>query len=133
MHVICELCSTHILYPQDHGIKLYDNIAFKNKTNKAIAWGLFNIFSFIGPPKILQTDNGTEMLGHADSSKSTQEVVLEEVVVVVVVVGVVMVLLPYTTTLTITHSPSPIHSPLPPLTIIHSPSPTHHTHSSPLH
>ena len=57
---------------QDHGIKLYDNMAFTSKSNKAIAAGLFDLFTRIGPPKILQTDNGTEMSGHANMGGASE-------------------------------------------------------------
>ena len=55
----------YLLNYQDHGIKLYDCRPLTSKRNVAIAFALLDIFSFIGPPTILQADNGRELSGHA--------------------------------------------------------------------
>lgn len=50
----------YILVYQDHGIKLCALEALQTKTKMAVALTLLRIFSFIGPPMILQSDNGRE-------------------------------------------------------------------------
>ena len=54
-----------LLNYQDHGIKLYDNATLTSKRNAAIAFALLDIFTRIGAPAILQTDNGREFSGAA--------------------------------------------------------------------
>ena len=54
-----------LLNYQDHGIKLYENIPLTSKRNTAIAFALLDIFTRIGAPAILQTDNGREFSGAA--------------------------------------------------------------------
>ena len=44
----------------DHGIKLYDCRPLRTKSAAAVAAALVDIFTFIGPPKLLQADNGAE-------------------------------------------------------------------------
>ena len=48
----------YLLNYQDHGTKLYDNAPLTHKTIGAVAVALLSIFSTIGPPQILQADNG---------------------------------------------------------------------------
>ena len=55
----------YLLNYQDHGIKLYDNRALTSKRTEAIAFALLDIFTLIGAPAILQTDNGREFSGAA--------------------------------------------------------------------
>eukprot|EP00966_Prymnesium_polylepis_P050170 1161379-Prymnesium_polylepis.1 len=63
-----------VLNYQDHGIKLYDNIALTSKRNSAIAFALLDIFTRIGAPAILQTDNAREFSGAAGKGvKLTEE------------------------------------------------------------
>ena len=57
-----------LLNYQDHGIKLYDNRALTTKRNTAVAFALLDIFTMIGAPAILQTDNGREFSGAAGKS-----------------------------------------------------------------
>ena len=49
-----------LLNYQDHGAKFYTNAALVRKEAKAVAWALVEIFTLIGAPSILQTDNGKE-------------------------------------------------------------------------
>ena len=66
-----------LLNYQDHGIKLYDNVALTSKRNSAIAFALLEIFTRIGPPLLLQADNGREFSGAAGKGvKITDEVSL---------------------------------------------------------
>ena len=51
---------SYILCYQDHGMKFCVIDALKKKTKVAVAISLLNIFSLIGPPMILQSDNGRE-------------------------------------------------------------------------
>ena len=57
-----------LLVYQDHGTKLCWLEPLLNKTSTAVAAVLLNIFSMLGPPKILHTDNGREFFGQANSS-----------------------------------------------------------------
>ena len=50
----------YILVYQDHGIKICALEPVKKKTKAEVALTLLRIFSFIGPPTILQSDNGRE-------------------------------------------------------------------------
>ena len=50
----------YILVYQDHGIKICVLEALKKKTKMEVVLKLLQIFSFIGPPMILQSDNGRE-------------------------------------------------------------------------
>ena len=59
-----------ILVYQDHGIKFCILMALKSKSKAAVAAALLRIFAILGPPKILQSDNGREFLGQAGSGKS---------------------------------------------------------------
>ena len=56
-----------LLNYQDHGIKLYTNVALTSKRNSAIAFALLEIFTMFGPPCILQADNGREFTNAADT------------------------------------------------------------------
>ena len=53
----------------DHGVKLLFSVPLTSKRASAIALALYHIFCTIGPPMILQTDNGREFSGAATSSK----------------------------------------------------------------
>ena len=56
----------------DHGIKLYDNRPLCNKSAAAVAAALVDIFTFIGPPKLLQADNGKEFSRCALGSRNVR-------------------------------------------------------------
>ena len=58
----------YLLNYQDHGSKFYDNAALTNKRASTIATALLDIFSVIGPPCILQCDNGKEFSNVASTS-----------------------------------------------------------------
>ena len=60
-----------LLNYQDHGIKLYDNRPLESKRAVAVAFALLDIFTMIGAPAILQSDNGREFSGAA-GRKSVQ-------------------------------------------------------------
>jgi len=49
----------------DHGIKILFSIPLVRKRASCIAIALFQIFTMIGPPMILQSDNGSEFHGAA--------------------------------------------------------------------
>ena len=49
-----------ILVYQDHGIKFCVIEALEKKTKSEVALALLRIFSLLGPPMILQSDNGRE-------------------------------------------------------------------------
>ena len=49
----------------DHGIKFLFSIPITRKKGSCIAIALFQIFMIIGPPMILQSDNGSEFHGAA--------------------------------------------------------------------
>lgn len=49
----------------DHGIKFLFSIPITRKKGSCIAIALFQIFTIIGPPMILQSDNGSEFHGAA--------------------------------------------------------------------
>ena len=68
----------YLLNYQDHGIKLYESRPLTSKRNIAVAYALLDIFSLIGPPAILHTDNGREFSGVADSASKTKQVVLSD-------------------------------------------------------
>jgi IS30 family transposase len=50
----------YILVYQDHGIKFCVIEALTKKSKMAVALELLRIFSLLGPPMILQSDNGRE-------------------------------------------------------------------------
>ncbi|KAL3760851.1 hypothetical protein ACHAWU_007917 [Discostella pseudostelligera] len=50
----------------DHGIKYLFSVPIVRKRASCIALALFQIFTMIGPPMILQSDNGSEMYGPAE-------------------------------------------------------------------
>lgn len=64
---------------QDHGIKFGVLCPLIQKTCRAVAWVLFNIFTLIGPPKTLQSDNGREFNKGACGGKARQ-VMLDDAV-----------------------------------------------------
>ena len=53
----------------DHGIKFLFSIPLVRKRASCIALALFEIFTMIGPPMILQSDNGSEFHGAALNSR----------------------------------------------------------------
>ena len=61
---------TFLMNYQDHGVKLLLSKAIIRKTAICVAWGLVEFFTLIGPPSILQADNGREFNGAAEISKS---------------------------------------------------------------
>ena len=48
----------------DHGVKMLISIPLASKRASAVAFALFTIFTEIGPPMLLQTDNGGEFSNH---------------------------------------------------------------------
>lgn len=60
----------------DHECKFLISIPIRAKTASCVAYALLDIFSLVGPPSILQSDNGTEFSGAA--MNSTQRRVVEE-------------------------------------------------------
>ena len=56
----------------DHGIKYLFSIPIVRKRASCIAIALFQIFTLIGPPMILQSDNGSEFLGAAMNARYVQ-------------------------------------------------------------
>ena len=59
-----------LLNYQDHGIKYYDCRCLPNKSSAAVAVALLDIFSGIGPPMLLQADNGREFSSIAGTGRS---------------------------------------------------------------
>lgn len=59
-----------LLNYQDHGLKFYDNRPLQSKRAAAVAFALLDIFTLIGPPCILQSDNGKEFANAAYKTKS---------------------------------------------------------------
>jgi hypothetical protein len=53
----------------DHGIKFLFSIPIVRKRASCIAIALFQIFTVIGPPMILQSDNGSEFSGAAMNAR----------------------------------------------------------------
>ena len=53
----------------DHGLKILFSVPIVAKRATCIAYALFNIFCQIGPPMILQADNGQEFSSAATTSK----------------------------------------------------------------
>ena len=70
-----------LLNYQDHGVKFYDCRPLTHKTVAAVANALLDIFSGIGPPTILQADNGKEfsnVAGDGRNKLKTKSVDLSE-------------------------------------------------------
>jgi hypothetical protein len=63
----------------DHGIKLTKFFSLCSKECRGVAWLLYQLFCFIGPPSILQTDNGGEFNGIALDGKARKEQLSDEV------------------------------------------------------
>ena len=57
----------------DHGIKTVFSVPLVSKRAWCIALALFQIFCIIGPPMILQADNGGEFSGAAITSKQRRQ------------------------------------------------------------
>ena len=53
----------------DHGLKFLFSIPITRKKGSCIAMALFHIFTIIGPPMILQSDNGSEFHGAAMNAR----------------------------------------------------------------
>jgi hypothetical protein len=68
-----------IMNYSDHGIKLCKFFSVCSKECRGVAWRLFNLFCFIGPPAILQSDNGGEFNGIALDGKARKEYISDEV------------------------------------------------------
>ena len=49
----------------DHGVKKLTCIPLVSKRASSVAFALFTIFTEVGPPSVLQTDNGGEFSNHA--------------------------------------------------------------------
>ena len=64
----------YLLNYQDHGIKLYANAALTSKTPQAVAYALVDIFTIIGAPAILQTDNGREFTKIANKQHAIEPI-----------------------------------------------------------
>ena len=60
----------------DHGVKILFSIPIVAKRASCIAIALYQIFCIIGPPMILQTDNGKEFSGAATTSKQFRKDVM---------------------------------------------------------
>jgi hypothetical protein len=56
---------TYLLNYIDHGVKRLTSIPLASKRASAVAFALFTIFTEIGPPRVLQSDNGGEFVNHA--------------------------------------------------------------------
>ena len=69
-----------LLNYQDHGVKLYDCRPLRNKTARAIAAALIDIFTLLGPPAILQCDNGREFSGSASKDTDLTEVEMLDII-----------------------------------------------------
>ena len=63
----------------DHGIKLTLLGALCKKECRGVAWHLFQLFCLIGPPAILQADNGREFNGMALGGKGGKAEISDEV------------------------------------------------------
>ena len=64
----------------DHCTKYLFCIPLKSKTARVVAQALVQIFTIIGPPKILQTDNGGEFVGVAYTDKEIRCMQLDDAV-----------------------------------------------------
>ena len=53
----------------DHGTKIVFSTAMTSKRATAVTHVLLDIFTMMGPPSILQADNGRELSGAAPDSK----------------------------------------------------------------
>jgi len=56
----------------DHGTKLALSTAMTSKRANAVARVLLDMFTIIGPPSILQSDNGREFYGAAPNTRSIE-------------------------------------------------------------
>ena len=72
----------YVLVYQDHGAKFCVLAALKKRTVREVVLQLLSIFATLGPPKLLQTDNGGEFAGIAGSGKVVplNETELDEVI-----------------------------------------------------
>jgi hypothetical protein len=62
----------YVLDYQDHGIKFCQLRALTQRTHRAVAIELIQIFCIFGPPSILQADNGKEFSHGATKSRHVQ-------------------------------------------------------------
>ena len=69
-----------LLTYQDHALKFLATAPLARKTPKDVAMALLEIFSTIGPPTVLQSDNGREFSGLAGQTDCLEERELQEVV-----------------------------------------------------
>ncbi len=56
---------TYLLYYINHGVKRLTSIPLASKHASSVAFAFLMIFTEIGPPRVLQTDNGGEFSNHA--------------------------------------------------------------------
>ena len=56
----------------DHGVRFLFSIPLKRKQASCVAIALLEIFTVIGPPMILQSDNGKEFIGAAVTSRESR-------------------------------------------------------------
>jgi hypothetical protein len=63
----------------DHWIKLTHLFSLCSKECRGVAWHLLNLFCFIGPPAILQLDNGGEFNGIDLHGKARKEQISDKV------------------------------------------------------
>ncbi len=68
-----------IMNHTDHGIKITKLFSLCSKKCRGVAWHLYNLFYFIGPPAILQLDNGGEFNGIALDGKARKEQISDKV------------------------------------------------------
>ena len=59
----------YVLVYQDHGAKFCVLAALKKRTVREVVLQLLSIFATLGPPKLLQTDNGGEFSGIAGAGR----------------------------------------------------------------
>ena len=63
----------------DHGIKFVSLGALCKKECRGVAWFLYNLFCAIGPPAILQSDNGREFNGMALGGRARKSEMSDDV------------------------------------------------------
>ena len=72
----------YILNYTDHGSKMPYLFALSNKEVKCVSYILFRLFTMIGPPAILQADNGREFNGMACNGKANKIDISDEVITI---------------------------------------------------
>jgi len=68
----------------DHGVKKLTCIPIISKRASSVAFALFTIFTDVGPPSILQTDNGGEFSNHAHNYVGKQVALNDEFIDLVI-------------------------------------------------